>query len=105
MVKDRSLSVWVGVDASTKRDSTALVAVTFDRAAKCVRLVAHKVFTPTPGDPIDFESTIEKTLREWHAHFRLRQVLFGAAAGAGAHPGRGISADVAEPDRCDQQFV
>jgi phage terminase large subunit-like protein len=29
-----------------------------------------------PGDPIDFESTIEKTLREWHAHFRLRQVLF-----------------------------
>ena len=76
MVKDRSLSVWVGVDASTKRDSPALVAVTFDRAAKCVRLVAHKVFTPTPGDPIDFESTIEKTLREWHAHFRLRQVLF-----------------------------
>ena len=45
-------------------------------AAKCVRLVAHKVFTPTPGDPIDFEGTIERTLREWHARFRLRQVLF-----------------------------
>ena len=41
-----------------------------------MRLVAHKVFTPTPGDPIDFETTIEKTLREWHARFRLRQVLF-----------------------------
>ena len=41
-----------------------------------MRLVAHRVFTPTPGDPIDFEATIEKTLREWHERFRLRQVLF-----------------------------
>ena len=76
VVQDKGVAVWVGVDASTKRDSTALVAVTFDRGTKCVRLVAHKVFTPTPGDPIDFEATIERTLREWHARFRLRQVLF-----------------------------
>jgi len=76
VLEDRSLPVWVGVDASTKRDSTALVAVTHDRKTKCVRLVAHKVFTPTPGDPIDFEATIERTLREWHQRFRLRQVLF-----------------------------
>ena len=41
-----------------------------------MRLIAHRVFTPTPGDPIDFESTIEKTLREWHERFRMRQVLF-----------------------------
>ena len=41
-----------------------------------MRLIAHKVFTPTPGDPIDFEGTIETTLREWRARFRLRQVLF-----------------------------
>ena len=76
VVQDKSLAVWVGVDASTKRDSTALVAVTFDRKTNCVRLVAHKVFTPTPGDPIDFEDTVEKTLREWHARFRMRQILF-----------------------------
>jgi hypothetical protein len=38
---------------STKRDSTALVAVTYDRGSK-VRLIAHRVFTPTPGDPINF---------------------------------------------------
>ena len=76
VVKDRSLSVWVGVDASTKRDSTALVACTFDRKTSCVRLVAHRVFTPLPGDPINFESTVEKTLREWQARFRIRQILF-----------------------------
>ena len=70
------MAIWVGVDASTKRDSTALVAVTFDRGAKCVRLVTHKVFTPTPGDPINFEETVEKTLREWQARFRIRQIWF-----------------------------
>jgi hypothetical protein len=64
VLENRSLPVWIGVDASTKRDSTALVAVTHDRKIKCVRLVAHKVFTPSPGDPINFEDTIEKTLRE-----------------------------------------
>jgi hypothetical protein len=35
-----------------------------------------RVFTPTPGDPINFEDTIEKTLRDWRERFRLRQVLF-----------------------------
>jgi len=76
VLKDKALAVWVGVDASTKRDSTALVAVAYDRKTSCVRLIAHKVFTPTPGDPIDFEATIERTLREWRERFRLRQVLF-----------------------------
>ena len=41
-----------------------------------MRLVAHKTFTPTPGDPISFEDTVERTLRDWHAQFRMRQVLF-----------------------------
>ena len=76
VLRDRSLSVWIGVDASVKRDATALVAVTYDRAASCVRLIAHKTFTPTPGDPIDFEATVEQTLRDWHARFRIRQILF-----------------------------
>jgi phage terminase large subunit-like protein len=70
-----NLPIWVGVDASTKRDSTALVAVSFDQARN-VRLVSHRIFTPAAGDPIVFETTIEKTLREWHENFHLRQVLF-----------------------------
>jgi phage terminase large subunit-like protein len=76
VVQDKALPIWVGVDASTKRDSTALVAVAYDREAKCVRLVAHRIFTPTPGDPINFEATIERTLRDWYARFRMQQVLF-----------------------------
>jgi phage terminase large subunit-like protein len=76
VLRDKGLPIWCGVDASTKRDSTALVAVTFDRKTKCVRLVAHKVFTPTPGDPIDFEETIAKMLRLWRERFQMRQALF-----------------------------
>jgi phage terminase large subunit-like protein len=75
-LEDRRLQVWAGVDASVKRDSTALVLCAYDKKAKTVRLVAHKVFTPTPADPIDFESTVEKTLLEWRERFLLRKVWF-----------------------------
>jgi phage terminase large subunit-like protein len=70
------IPIYVGVDASVKRDSTALVAVTFDKKAQVVRLVQHRVFTPAPGDPIDFEHAVERTLLEWRQRFVLRQVLF-----------------------------
>jgi phage terminase large subunit-like protein len=74
--RDRQLPVWIGVDASVKRDATALVAVTFDKKTNCVRLVQHRVFTPTPDDPINFEATVEQTLLDWRKRFLVRQVLF-----------------------------
>jgi phage terminase large subunit-like protein len=70
------LPVWVGVDASTKRDSTALVAVAFDKKTQVVRLVQHRVFTPGPGDPIDFEATVEATVLDWRKRYHLRKVWF-----------------------------
>jgi phage terminase large subunit-like protein len=74
--EDKRLHVWVGVDASVKRDTTALVAVTYDKRAQTARLVTHKVFTPTPGDPINFEDTVEATLLEWRKRFTLRKTWF-----------------------------
>src|SRR5262249_45783134 len=74
--EDKRLHVWVGVDASTKRDSSALVACAYHKQAQCVRLIAHKTFTPSASDPIVFESTIEATLLEWRKSFRLRKVYF-----------------------------
>jgi hypothetical protein len=74
--QDRQLHVWVGVDASVKRDSTAIVACGYDKKTNCVRLVTHKVFTPTPGDPINFEQTVEQTLLDWSKRFRIRKVWF-----------------------------
>ena len=35
------------VDASTKRDSSAIVAVSFDRDRQKVRLVNHRIFQPS----------------------------------------------------------
>jgi hypothetical protein len=69
---DPHLSVWVGVDASVKRDSTAVVAATF--ADGKVRLVWHRVFQPSPEDPLDFEATIEKTLLELRRRFWVREI-------------------------------
>jgi phage terminase large subunit-like protein len=74
--QDRELSVWIGVDASVRRDSTALVLCSYDKQAKCVRLIAHKTFTPSPNDPIDFEATVERTVLDWDEKFLLRKCLF-----------------------------
>ena len=70
------LPIWVGVDASVKRDSTALVACTFDKKTQCVRLVQHRIYTPSVLDPIDFEATVEATLLDWRKRFVLRKVWF-----------------------------
>jgi phage terminase large subunit-like protein len=76
VLADPGLSVWIGVDASVKRDSTALVCCSWDAEQKRVRLVAHKVFTPSPDDPINFEWAIEGTLIEWSQHFNVREIRY-----------------------------
>jgi phage terminase large subunit-like protein len=76
IVADKALPVWVGVDASVKRDSTAIVATTWDGEARKVRVVAHRIFQPSAEDPLDFEATIEATLREFARRFSVREVRF-----------------------------
>jgi phage terminase large subunit-like protein len=66
--------VWVGVDASVRHDSSAIVAVTYKDDV--VRLVFHRIFTPSPNDPIDFADSIEATLLDLQKRFSVRKVLF-----------------------------
>jgi phage terminase large subunit-like protein len=73
---DPQLSVWCGVDASVKRDSTAVVACTFDHEVKKVRLVWHRIFQPSAKDPLDFEATIETTLLDLRRRFYVREIRF-----------------------------
>jgi phage terminase large subunit-like protein len=68
--------VWGGVDASTKRDSTAIVLCTWDHELKRARLVYHRIFQPSPTDPLNFEATIEKTLLELRNNFQLRAIRY-----------------------------
>ena len=57
-VNNPGLPIWVGVDGSVKHDSTAIVATTWEKTAQRVRLVTHRVFQPSPEEPLDFEATI-----------------------------------------------
>lgn len=76
IVADRSLPVWVGVDASVKRDSTAIVATTWDRVSKQVRLVWHRIFQPSPEDPVNFERDVEATILDLARRFQVRAVRY-----------------------------
>jgi phage terminase large subunit-like protein len=72
---DKNLIVDVGVDASHKHDSTAIVATTA-LPDKRVRLVTHRIFQPTPDEPLDFEATVEATLIDLCNRFAVRAIRF-----------------------------
>jgi len=76
LLADKHLPVWVGVDASMKHDTTAIAACTYDRDAKKVRLVWHKIFQPTQSSPLDFENTIGVTVEGMAQRFALKAVRF-----------------------------
>jgi phage terminase large subunit-like protein len=76
VVIDRALSVYVGVDASTKRDTTAVAVVRWNASTQKVRVVWHRIFRPSLEDPLDFERTIEATLLELRTRFVVRRVRF-----------------------------
>jgi hypothetical protein len=68
--------IWIGIDASTKRDSTAIVCVTHSKKTGVVSLARHYIFQPSPSDPLDFEATIERTIRDLRQHFSIRKILY-----------------------------
>lgn len=70
------LPVWVGVDASVKRDSSAIVTCAFDTTISKVILIDHKIFQPSPTDPLDFESTIEAHLLALSKRFSVREIRY-----------------------------
>jgi len=74
VITDKTMHVWVGVDASTKLDSTAIVGVGFDRTTKQVRLLFHRTFQPSASQPLQFAS-VEATLKELSHRFAIQKVL------------------------------
>ena len=76
LAADPKLPVFVGIDASTKHDSTALVAVHWDRGSGQARLVWHRIFQPSSNEPLNFEQTIERTVLELRQRFAIRKAVF-----------------------------
>jgi phage terminase large subunit-like protein len=74
IISDKELPVFIGVDASVKHDSTAVVAVTMQDQR--VRLVTHRIFQPSPSEPLDFEVAIEETLIDLCGRFAVHKILF-----------------------------
>ncbi len=76
VILDRSLPVFVGLDASTKHDGTAFAVVNWNKADKKLRLIWHSIFQPSPDDPLDFEETVERVLSDLKQRFNVRSVRF-----------------------------
>jgi phage terminase large subunit-like protein len=68
------LRLSVGVDAATKHDCAAVVAVAHD--GDKVRLVCHRIWTPRFGKTLDLEQTIERYLRHLRKHYRVASIQY-----------------------------
>jgi len=73
LLPSREHALFVGVDASTKHDSSAVVAVRWDQERLAV--ATHRIWRPSPEHPLDLEATIEQYLRDLHARYPVRAIL------------------------------
>jgi phage terminase large subunit-like protein len=76
VVTDRSMPVYAAVDASIRRDSTALVAVMWSARQQRVRLLNHRIIQPTADQPIDFEAEVEQVILDWNKRYFLKCVMY-----------------------------
>lgn len=68
--------VVIGVDAGQKRDSSALVGVGYDAKRGKVGELFHYIWSPTPGNPVDLDVTVEKELLELYNKFNVVLILY-----------------------------
>ena len=66
----------VGVDASTKRDSAAVVATYYDQEGKRVVLACHRIWQPSVKEPLDLENTLEAYLLDLYERYWLGIVFY-----------------------------
>jgi phage terminase large subunit-like protein len=73
---DTSGALFIGIDASVKHDSTALVIVKYSENSDNLVLAAHKIWIPTAAEPMDFEGTVEFYLRRLENYrTRIEKIL------------------------------
>jgi phage terminase large subunit-like protein len=76
LLPTQTVPLYVGVDASLRHDSSAIVSVGFAErdGQESVALARHRIWQPTPEDPIDIEEDLEKYLLELCAQFAVRRI-------------------------------
>jgi phage terminase large subunit-like protein len=70
----KDVGLFVGVDAATKHDTAAVVSVLRDEGDGLIVLASHRIWKPTPEDPLDLEATVEAHLRELDEEYRVAKV-------------------------------
>ncbi len=73
--QEPTVRAYIGVDAATKRDCAAVVAVGWDESG-VLAVLAHRIWTPPKGGTLDLEATIERFVRELCGRFGQAQVSF-----------------------------
>ena len=48
----------------------------FDRSVNKVRLISHRIFQPTKAEPLNFEATVERTIKELCSRFSVRGIYY-----------------------------
>jgi phage terminase large subunit-like protein len=68
-------NIFVGVDCGLKHDNAAVVAVAWAKQSNKLMIVNHRIWHPTPRDPLDLENTIEWYLRQLHRDHRILEII------------------------------
>ena len=74
MLPDKTLPIVIGVDASTKHDSSGVIAVS--RIGERVVLVRHQIWQPSKDNPLDMEDSIERYVKELNDQFKIKAVFY-----------------------------
>lgn len=72
----RYFPIYVAVDAGIKRDSTALIGLGYDGKRGKVGLAFHYIWTPSKGDQIDLDMTVESKLLELYTKFNIVSIVY-----------------------------
>jgi phage terminase large subunit-like protein len=77
LLPTRQQPLFVGVDAGIKHDTAAVVAVRWigDPGAEKLMLSGHRIWRPTPENPLNLEATIEAYLKALHAQFTVSAIF------------------------------
>jgi hypothetical protein len=70
IARQKTLAVYVGVDAATRGDFCAMVMIARGHDGTFV-LIQYRLWKPQPGQPIDLELTVERTIFQWAQDFTI----------------------------------
>jgi phage terminase large subunit-like protein len=76
MLPSHERRLFLGVDASIKHDSAAVVAVYHDRESSKVVLAKHRIWQPSSHDPLDLDGTIGEFLRDMRRHYVISDIRY-----------------------------